>query len=188
VALKITPILPLRRKGFRPMSKNQESPYLKPNRLQDVLSAMQTMSLYHRYRLPFEEWAELISGEEGKVEHWKLIFDEHPEFFRKSAAFPGHYALIWRRALSNRWHMREQRYVTEEEYKVLRPQRHEILGRQPIPEAQIKTLMDTAMQLHQRAIEAHRDRRWWLPISATVLGSVMSLCGAFLGAILGKGH
>ena len=68
--------------------KHQKSRYLQPNRLSDILAAIQTMSLYHRYRRSSEEWADLISGETDKATYWKCIFDEHPEFESAGAKIP----------------------------------------------------------------------------------------------------
>lgn len=62
------------------------SPYLnEPNRLAEVISAIQAMGNYKFYKLDFEGWADRISGEKNKAEHWKQVFVEHPEFFRLDA-------------------------------------------------------------------------------------------------------
>src|SRR5579859_1298894 len=80
-----------------------KSPYLKDNRLGDVLAAVQVMALHPQYRLSCAKWADGICGDESKAEYWKVIFDEHPEFFRKSSSVADNYALIWRRALPRRY-------------------------------------------------------------------------------------
>ena len=59
-----------------------KSPYLKDQRLADVIAAIQAMGTYKYYKLPFAGWSKRITGSEGKAEEWKAIFIEHPEFFR----------------------------------------------------------------------------------------------------------
>lgn len=135
------------------MANNQHR-YLQLHRLVDILAAIQTMSLHDKYRHTTEGWADLISGNKEMAAHWKQVFDEHPEFFRKSATYAGQYGLVWRRALKERG---------------------------PVPENQIKTLLDTAIELHQREIDAFRDWRWWV---APVLAVFSSFIGAVLGGLL----
>ncbi len=71
-----------------------KDPHLRPNRLPDLLAAIQTMAIFERYRRPTAKWTDLISGDEARGEYWKEIFDQHPEFFRPSTAHPGEYALV----------------------------------------------------------------------------------------------
>jgi hypothetical protein len=156
----------------------ERAPYLKPNRLQDLLAAIQSMALNDQYRRHISDWAGLISGNAERAAHWKAIFDDHPEFFRRATATEDNYALIWRRALHRRYHRLLQKVLTEEEYQALTPSEKVYMSRAPVPEGQIKTLMDTAISLHQRAVEANRDWRWWVP-------SALSLIGSFVGALIG---
>ena len=58
-------------------------PYLKPNRLNDVVAALQMMGLNNRYRLAPEDWAERISGDRMKADYWSGIFADHPESFER---------------------------------------------------------------------------------------------------------
>jgi hypothetical protein len=142
-------------------STKSDSPYLKLGRLNDVLAAIQTMSIYERYRESCEEWAWLISGDKSKSEHWKSVFDEHPEFFRPSRDFPGEYGLVYRRASTPTDPGRRAQ------------------SRPAVPEGYVETLLDTAINLHQRALDQQRDRRWWI----TPLIAFLSAIGAFVGAI-----
>ena len=159
--------------------QGRSSPYLEPNRLADLLAAIQSMSLFQSYRAHIREWSDLISGNEGRAAYWQRVFDDHPEFFRKSGTHTDHYALVWRRAQNRRYHSRLHRYVTEEEYDVLPvEEKRRYMSRAPVPEAQIKTLMDTAINLHQRAVESSRDWRWWV-------APAVAAGGSFVGAIVG---
>src|SRR5258708_8676877 len=80
----------------------EERHYLKPNRLGDVLAVIQTMAVYSRYRATYETWAFVISGTREKADHWKAVFDDHPEFFKPAPIRNASYSLILRRALPRR--------------------------------------------------------------------------------------
>jgi hypothetical protein len=163
-------------------SRNWRSSYLKPGRLADLLAAIQAMAIYDRYRRSSEDWAVLISGDKDKGAHWKTVFDEHPEFFRPSTAHPGHYALVWRRAGDDRYHRGSGRILERAEISQLAAEdRRRYMSRPPVPEGQVKTLLDTAINLHQRAVDEHRDRRWWV----TPLTAIVSAIGSFIGAVIG---
>jgi hypothetical protein len=90
-------------------------PYLKENRLQDVIAAIQTMSSYKRSSLSGEDWAELISGNKKKGKYWNEVFKDHSEFFRCAPEDNERYALVWRRALPRLFHRRLMRQITEAE-------------------------------------------------------------------------
>jgi len=74
-----------------------KSPYLKNQRLADVIAAIQVMSTYKFYKLDFAGWTQKITGTKDDADYWQLIFEEHPEFFRlnnnKQKA-----SLVWRRS------------------------------------------------------------------------------------------
>lgn len=59
-----------------------KSPYLKDQRLADVIAAIQVLSTYKFYKLDFKGWSKRVTGSEENAEHWKNVFIEHPEFFR----------------------------------------------------------------------------------------------------------
>ena len=62
------------------MSRN---PYTNnPNRLADVIAAIQVMGTYKFYKLEFSSWADRIAGDETNGVYWKKVFEDHPEFFR----------------------------------------------------------------------------------------------------------
>jgi len=45
----------------------------------------------------------------------------------------------------------------------------------------IKTLVDTAIDLHSRAVDLQHERRWWIPLVSSAIGGSI---GAALGALL----
>ncbi len=95
------------------------SPYLShPQRLADVIAAIQVMATYKFYKLGFEEWADRISADTSKSAYWKAIFEEHPEFFRlngeKTKA-----SLVWRRQFPRRYHVDREIRLSKDEYDTL---------------------------------------------------------------------
>jgi len=65
------------------MTDSTNSPYLgDSNRLADVIAAIQAMSTYKFYKLSFDAWADRISGDSSRADYWRIIFEQHPEFFR----------------------------------------------------------------------------------------------------------
>jgi hypothetical protein len=158
-------------------------PYLKPNRLNDVVAALQMMGLNNRYRLAPEDWAERISGDRMKADYWSDVFADHPEFFRKATENLGHYALVVRRALPRRYDPKRARTLTYEEYSRLPQEGKDELSRPPVSEVQLKLLLDTAINLHKNAIDAERDWRWWV---TPIVTFITSFGGALLALWLKK--
>lgn len=81
--------------------KNTRIPYLKPNRLVNVIAAITTLANYRFYKLSFEKVAERISNQPGDADRWQKILSEHPEFFRISGDGNNRkVSLVWRRTVS----------------------------------------------------------------------------------------
>ncbi len=152
-----------------PANRTASYPYLKRNRLPDVLAAIQFMALHAQYQMSSGKWA-LRMGRDNP-DHWKKVFDDHPEFFRQSSA--GNYALIWRRA----YDPGAQKTVTDEQFDAP-PDDEKKSRRPPVPEAHIKTLLDMAVNLHSQELKAKRERRW-------LITPTLSFAGSLIGAILG---
>jgi hypothetical protein len=164
------------------MLKSKMSPYLSDgSRLSDVIAAIQAMGSYKFYWLNFATWSDRISGDETRADYWQRVFEEHPEFFRLDSARNGA-ALVWRRQYPKRFHVDLERRLTVEEYKKLSEEEKKRVSRDALSASDIKALIDTAVDLHSRALDQHKERRWWLPI----LTAVGALLGAILGAWLKK--
>lgn len=154
------------------------SPYLdNPNRLSDVIAAIQAMGTYKFYKLSFERWADRISGDGSEGEYWKRVFQDHPEFFRLDSARE-RASLVWRRQYEKRYHVDREERLSTEEYNALSDAEKERVSRDPLTPADIKTLLDTAISLHSRAVEFQRERSWWK-------SPLLSIIGALVGAIVG---
>jgi hypothetical protein len=156
-----------------------KSPYLKDQRLADVIAAIQVLSTYKFYKLDFKGWSKRITGSEENFEHWKIVFIEHPEFFRLNHA-KDRVSLAWRRSHQRTYHVDRNEILTKEECDSLGEQeRNERLSRTPLNNNDIETLINTAINLHTRAIESEKEKRWMLP-------SLVTIVAVLLGAYLGK--
>lgn len=155
-----------------------ESPYLKDsNRLGDVIAAVQAMAVYKFYKLSFEEWADRISADKSQAEKWKNIFIEHPEFFRLDSNSEKA-SLVWRRQFPRRYDVDAEKTLSIDEYEALPSERSARVSRVPLGSSEIKALVDTAVNLHSRALEHQKDKRWWTALA--------SAGGAIIGTLIGK--
>jgi hypothetical protein len=90
------------------------NPYLdSPQRLADVIAAIQAMGTYKFYKLTFEGWADRIEANKFRAKHWQTVFTEHPEFFRMDTAREKA-SLVWRRQHPKRYHVDQERHITLE--------------------------------------------------------------------------
>lgn len=154
-----------------------KSPYLKPNRLANVIAAIQCMSLNVQSSRSCEQWADIISGNKAEADRWRAVFSEHPEFFRKSTFkdTPDSYALIWRRASPRNFYRKEDRSITHAEYEHMSKDERAFVSRARVPDGEVKTLVDIAIELHSKAREQHIDWRWWVPTAASFVGALLAV-------------
>ncbi|WP_119692695.1 N-carbamoyl-L-amino acid amidohydrolase [Ectopseudomonas oleovorans] len=162
------------------MKAKKSSPYLADdNRLGDVIAAIQTMAVYKFYKLPFSGWADRINADENQAEKWKQIFTEHPEFFRLDSERE-RASLVWRRQFPKRYDVDAEKIITAQEYNNLTTQQKERISRTPLTPSDIKALIDTAVNLHSRALEHQKDKRWWTVLASAAGGLIGSITGALL--------
>jgi hypothetical protein len=167
-------------RSFWKHEKTALSPYLRdPGRLGDVIAAIQAMATYKFYKLPFAGWADRMSADESLADKWKLVFLEHPEFFRLDSA-KEKASLVWRRQFPKRYDVDAERILTGAEYDALTDERKSRVSRVPLSSSDIKALVDTAVNLHSRALEHQKDKRWWVALA----GAIGGLIGSVLGALL----
>lgn len=154
-----------------------ETPYTdNKGRLADVIAAIQVMGTYKFYKLSFTDWSDRITGDESKGDYWLTIFEEHPEFFRLDKGRTKA-SLVWRRNYQKRYDVDKDIIITREEFDALTPARLERISRIPLTNADISTLVNTAINLHSREIENKKDARWWI-------SGVIGLIGVVLGAVI----
>jgi len=167
---------------MRSRGRYRLSPYLyDPNRLGDVIAAIQAMATYKYYKLTFPKWADRISADEKQADKWKAVFLQHPEFFRLDSAREKA-SLVWRRQFPKRYDVDTQRVLTNTEYDALSPEKKLRISRTPLSSTDIKAMVDTAVNLHSRALEHQKERRWWTALA----GGVGGLTGSIVGALLTK--
>ena len=134
------------------------NPYLKTNRLQDVVATLQFLGSYKDYKLSVSDWEPKLENRPVSAGSWKEIFDEHPEFFRTNDKYL--VSLMWRRTMP-----------------------HDRYSRKQLSQEQIATLIHAALEFHAKAHEQRRDRRWWIPL----LAALMAFAGAVLGGWIRAG-
>ncbi len=164
------------------MNGKTTSPYLAdPNRLADVIAAIQAMATYKFYKLDFAGWADRVTGDKtaAAAAHWRKVFEAHPEFFRLDAKRE-RASLVWRRQHQKRYDVDAARVLTAVEYDALPESGRNRISRNLLASAEISTLINTAIDLHSRALEHSKERRWWIPIVAAAMGFAGAVLGAYL--------
>ena len=163
------------------LGQEEDSPYvLDANRLADVLAAIQAMGSYTFYKLSFDEWADRIAADPGNAPHWRKVFEEHPEFFRLDTE-RNKASLIWRRQHPKLFHVDQERKLSKDEFMELTSEQKARVSRVALNASDIQALMQAAIDLHSRAIEHQRERRWWIPLIASAVGGLL---GALVGVAL----
>jgi hypothetical protein len=156
-----------------------ESPYLQENsRLSDVIAAIQAAATYKFYKLDFEGWADRISADITRAEHWRRVFEQHPEFFRLDGERKKG-SLVWRRQYPKRYDVDNLVEMPKADYDRLSSEQKARVSRTPLKADDIKTLIGTAIDLHSRALEARKERNWYKPLT---FQAIAGLLGAALGA------
>ena len=158
-----------------------KSPYLNEvQRLADVIAAIQVLSTYKFYKLDFKGWSKRITGTEDNEEYWRRVFIEHPEFFRLNNN-KEKVSLVWRRSHQRTYHVDKDKVLSKEECDALsKEERSERVSRVPLNNNDIATLITTAINLHSRAIESEKEKRWLVPSLITILAVLL---GAFLKSL-----
>lgn len=157
-----------------------KSPYLKDdNRLADVIAALQAMATYKFYKLDFSKWADRITGDASQGDYWKAVFLEHPEFFRLDSKREKA-SLVARRQHQKRFDVDNQSILTTEQFYAAENQ--DRISRTPLNSDELSLLVNTAIELHSRAVAKAELARWWIPVLSGVLGFLGALAGAILAA------
>jgi hypothetical protein len=146
-----------------------------PNRLAEVISAIQVMGTYKFYKLDFAQWADRISGDANQADHWKTVFEEHPEFFRLDAG-RGRSSLVWRRTYPKLYDVDREEKISRDQFFQLSDEKKARISRSPLNNSDISTLISAAVQLHSRALEHQQDKRWWISGVVGLLGVILGAC------------
>jgi len=160
--------------------EKSKSPYLKENdRLSKVIAAIQVMGKYKYYQLNFEKWAYRITGKKNQEKIWEKIFKEHPEFFRVSAK-EKRASLAWRRTYPKRYNVDTEQKISHAEFKSLTDEQKKRISREILTNEDIRTLINTAIDLHASALKKSQDERWWIHLALPFAGAIL---GAFISQI-----
>lgn len=160
------------------------SPYLKyDNRLADVIAAIQVMGVYRFYKLDFAGWADRISGDRNQADKWEKVIADHPEFFRidqtKTKA-----SLVWRRNNSKNYDVDTRAEIPKADFLALSAKQKTRISRSPLGNNDISTLINSAINLHSRALQQRQDKRWWFPIAIGIVAGIVSfIANRFIEAI-----
>lgn len=164
------------------------SPYLKdPDRLADVIAAIQTLGSYRFYRLSPEKWSHRISGSNKKIGRWRAVFREHPEFFRFSGDQTT-VCLVLRRQKPKLFDVDSLEIVSREDRESRSEEGKARVSRAPLSEMELNLLVDLAIKLHSKSLENKRDSRWWIPLLAAALSAISGLVGVVVGSKLKSGE
>ena len=121
------------------------------------------------------------------VDRWTGVFNEHSEFFlvyRLPGKDDEKAALRLRYAFKT-FDSKTGRQYTPGEIQDLPDEERWLLTTRPLTGDQIQTLLNTAIELHARALEELRASRWWIPIFAAFLAFGGAILGSILAAYLG---
>jgi hypothetical protein len=167
----------------------QKSPYLQKGRLADVIAALQVMGAGPRPEAEISNWAKELSGSDAseQIERWTKVFIEHPEFFLTYVLDdnPNQKAALRWRYTNKLYDPRTGKDFTQEQKEALPLQDQWRLTTKPLTSDAIGALMNTAIELHSRAMEELAARRWWVPVFAAFLGFTGAVLGAVVAAIWG---
>lgn len=152
-----------------------DSPYLSNvGRLADVIAAIQVLGTYKFYKCDFAEWSDRICGDSARADHWRKVLEDHPEFFRLDSRRE-RASLVWRRQHQKLFDVDLAQSISRREFDALDDERRKRISRLPLSSDEISTLVDTAINLHQRVLENRKDQRW-------LITALIGLLGVILGA------
>jgi hypothetical protein len=133
------------------------APYTKRGRLADVLALIQVLSLDEATRRSEEGLQKELKGTPISASDWSTVAKEHREFFRVNPTSQSPISLV-------------ARYVLPHEEEERRP---------PLDPQFVAVLIQTAINIHDRQVQA---KEWWKPwisfaaaIVAAVIGAAVSI-------------
>ena len=103
----------------------------------------------------------------------------HPEFFRLDSGRENA-SLVWRRQFLRHFSIDTNQAVSLADYEALNEDQKSRFSRNPLTSQDIKALIDTAVNLHSRAVEHQKEKRWWLALAGAGGGLIGSLIGSLL--------
>lgn len=93
--------------------------------------------------------------------------------------------MVWRRNYQKLYDIDGEKKLTREEFFQLSEEQRKRISRNPLTNADINTLINTAINLHSRALEHQKDTRWWRTILMSAgVGGMISVLGMVVGRLL----
>ena len=169
------------------------SPYLENHhRLADLITAIQIMGSYKYASRFYNHWAKQL-GTPLSANNWYEIFKAHPEFFRilgskdKNSAY---ITLRWRYGFDKNYWAEKGVVLSSDDLDKVEEAQEGLdepitVTKRPLESEQIESLINTAIELHGRAIAYKEEKRWLIPVILTVVATIFSFLGAILGAYIG---
>jgi hypothetical protein len=170
-----------------------KSHYLEKDRLANVIAAIQILGVSDRSSGTLNRWvAELEASEELTAEQlntspikfaerkkWSTVFEQHPEFF-KTYTLRGEPRVLLRLryAQSANFMPKNGAASATPEAKPEGAEESGSIASKPLTADQIEVLINTAIELHDRAVEADRGPERFRPF-------LMATIGAVLGTVAG---
>lgn len=165
-------------------------PYIKNNyRLADVIAAIQILGSYTWASREWDSWEKKLDKPKS-AENWKIVFQEHPEFFRVSKpdkiSEKEWVSLRWRHGYDRNFDVEQGKELTKSELDELKRnlsdrELNNRLTRKTLTADQIESLINTAIVLHERTIAHLGEKRWLVPLLFALAGTII---GVFLEAAL----
>lgn len=153
------------------------SPYIaNPNRLADLIAAIQVLGTYRFASRHLEKWEKRLGRTPVSAPDWKTVFTQHPEFFTTQG---DNISLVWRRSRERNYDTHERKILSRDDAMGMAEKENENnenrLTRPPLEAAEVSNLIDIAVRLHEREINHTQERRWWITAVVAIVGLIISV-------------
>jgi hypothetical protein len=145
--------------------KSSDAPYTKPGRLQDVLALIQVLALDENTRRTKDGIEKELQGDPSSAPDWFTLALEHRELFRVNLKSVSPLSLV-------------ARYILPQEGEEKRP---------PLPSDFVSTLIKTAIDLHDRQLQAKEWWKSWISFAAAILAALVGAAVPLITLWLNKG-
>lgn len=136
--------------------KSNKLPYTNPNRLADVMALIQVLALHKYGERSDKGLKDEMQGSPRSGSTWKEIAQQHPEFFRVNEEVRLGVSLV-------------ARYVLPKEE-----------GKRELSPDFISTLLQTAINLHDRQMDRAYHWKIYVPIIVAITAGAFTLFGILL--------
>ena len=141
--------MPVNSNDMHKIGDAMKNPYLKENRLADVLALIQILAMYEYAHRSDDGIRNSSKAEPVSANGWHEIAKEHPEFFR---------------------------YVENKDHSISLIARHaqKDTNYPPLSTELTTKLMETAIKIHDSQLTASRWWIFWMPVLGAFLGALLA--------------